>query len=309
MDAVRIDKRIWAARFFKTRGLATQAVIAGHVHLNHARVKPAKDVHVGDELEIRIGTGTTEWTVTVEALSDKRGPAKVAQGLYSETDASRVAREQEVLQRKLAAPPVGADLGARPTKQDRRRLDSLRRAQRVAGKWRCRGQLNPWPVLGYLADRKPGLGATVWELMIVADETFEGQCLCGAVTIEVTGEAAGAGTAWRQLRRIWSAGRGERVHALARRCSQGDQGRGAHRRVPQQRAELSPVVHGLWWSPADPPSGWGLVDVYAATIPSFPFTPGVHVNYESTMLPMKDGLPKLKDFPAELGGSVETLSE
>jgi hypothetical protein len=54
---------------------------------------------------------------------------------------------------------------------------------------------------------------------------------------------------------------------------------------------------------------WGFVDVYAATIPSFPFTPGVHVNYESTVLPMKDGLPKLKDFPEELGGSGETIAE
>jgi ribosome-associated heat shock protein Hsp15 len=123
----RIDKWIWAARFFKTRGLATEAVLAGHVHLNRARVKPAKDVRVGDEVEIRIGT--TQWTVAVVALSDKRGPAKVAQGLYAETDASRIAREQEALQRKLAVPPIGADLGARPTKQDRRRLDSLRRGR------------------------------------------------------------------------------------------------------------------------------------------------------------------------------------
>ena len=98
------------------------------MQVNHTRVKPSKDVRVGDEVEVRIGT--TQWTVVVVALSDKRGPAKVAQGLYSETDASRIAREQEVLQRKLAAPPIGADLGARPTKQDRRRLDSLRRSQR-----------------------------------------------------------------------------------------------------------------------------------------------------------------------------------
>jgi ribosome-associated heat shock protein Hsp15 len=128
MDAVRIDKWIWAARFFKTRGIAAEAILAGHVHLNDARVKPSKDVRVGDELEIRIGA--TKWTVAVEGLSDKRGPAKVAQELYSETEASRIAREQEALQRKLATPPIGADLGARPTKQDRRRLDALRRSQR-----------------------------------------------------------------------------------------------------------------------------------------------------------------------------------
>jgi ribosome-associated heat shock protein Hsp15 len=128
MDAVRIDKWIWAARFCKTRSLAAEAILAGHVQLNRARVKPSKDVRVGDELEIRIGT--TQWTVVVVGLSDKRGPAKVAQELYTETDASRAAREQEALQRKLATPPIGADLGARPTKQDRRRLDALRRSQR-----------------------------------------------------------------------------------------------------------------------------------------------------------------------------------
>jgi len=128
MDGVRIDKWIWAARFFKTRALAAEAILAGHVHLNRARVKPSKDVRVGDELEIRIGT--TQWTVVVVALSDKRGPAKVAQDLYRESDASRAAREQAVLQRKLAPAPIGTDLGTRPTKQDRRRLDALRRSQR-----------------------------------------------------------------------------------------------------------------------------------------------------------------------------------
>ena len=125
---MRVDKWVWAARFFKTRGLATEAVLAGHVHLNGARVKPAKEVRPGDELEIRIGT--TQWTVIVDGLSEKRGPAKVAQELYTETDGSRLAREQQALQRKLAPPPLGADLGARPTKLDRRRLDALRRSQR-----------------------------------------------------------------------------------------------------------------------------------------------------------------------------------
>lgn len=130
MDAVRIDKWIWAARFFKTRGVAAEAVLAGHVHLNGARVKPSKNVRVGDELEIRIGE--TQWLVVVVGLADKRGPAKVAEGLYRETDASQTARERARLQRKLATPPLGADLGARPTKQDRRRLDALRRSRRPA---------------------------------------------------------------------------------------------------------------------------------------------------------------------------------
>jgi ribosome-associated heat shock protein Hsp15 len=128
MDGVRIDKWVWATRFFKTRTIAAEAVLAGHVHLNGARVKPSRDVRIGDELEIRIGP--RQWTVVVAGLSDKRGPAKVAQELYRETDASRLAREQEALHRKLAPPPLGADLGARPTKQDRRRLDAMRRARR-----------------------------------------------------------------------------------------------------------------------------------------------------------------------------------
>ena len=126
-DRVRVDKWLWAARFFKTRALATDAVVAGHVHLNGARVKPAKDVHVGDSLEIRIATVT--WTVAVRALSEKRGPATVAATLYEETAESIAARERHQAERRLAR-PMGADLGARPTKQDRRRLDALRRAQR-----------------------------------------------------------------------------------------------------------------------------------------------------------------------------------
>jgi len=128
VDSVRVDKWIWAARFYKTRALATEAVLGGHVHVNGARVKPAKEVRVGDKIEIRIGP--MRWTVVVEGLSDKRGPAKVAQALYTETDESRAMREQQALQRKLAPQPLGADLGARPTKQDRRRLEALRRASR-----------------------------------------------------------------------------------------------------------------------------------------------------------------------------------
>jgi ribosome-associated heat shock protein Hsp15 len=127
VDEVRLDKWLWAARFFKTRGLATDAVLGGHVQLNGARVKPAKGVRAGDRLEIRIGTVT--WAVEVVGLSEKRGPATVARTLYSETAESEAARAAQAAQRKLAQ-PLGADLGARPTKQDRRRLEALRRAQR-----------------------------------------------------------------------------------------------------------------------------------------------------------------------------------
>jgi len=131
VEAVRVDKWLWAARFFKTRALAAEAVLGGHVHLNGARVKPAKDVRVGDTLQIRIGT--TEWTVDVCGLAERRGPASVARGLYDERPESLEARERAALQRRVAPPPLGADLGARPTKQDRRRLDALRRAQRRRG--------------------------------------------------------------------------------------------------------------------------------------------------------------------------------
>ena len=127
MDAVRVDKWLWAARFFKTRALATDAVLGGHVQVNGLRVKPAKDIRVGDALQIRIGT--LEWIVDVRALADRRGPATAARALYEERAESKEAREQQALQRRLAK-PIGADLGARPTKQDRRRLDALRRAQR-----------------------------------------------------------------------------------------------------------------------------------------------------------------------------------
>jgi ribosome-associated heat shock protein Hsp15 len=123
-----VDKWLWAARFFKTRGLATEAVLGGHVHVNGTRVKPARDVRVGDTLQIRVGT--SEWTVDVRGLADRRGPASVARDLYEERPESREARERAALQRRLAPPPLGADLGARPTKQDRRRLDALRRAER-----------------------------------------------------------------------------------------------------------------------------------------------------------------------------------
>jgi ribosome-associated heat shock protein Hsp15 len=124
---VRIDKWLWAARFYKTRSLATEAVLGGRVHVNDARVKPAKEVHVGDTIELTVGT--VRRTVVVVALSERRGPAAQAAGLYQETPESVEARERAALERRMAR-PLGADLGARPTKLDRRRLDALRKAQR-----------------------------------------------------------------------------------------------------------------------------------------------------------------------------------
>ena len=127
MESTRIDKWLWAARFFKTRGAATEAVLGGHVHVDGARVKPSKEVRAGDVLEIRVGSVRS--TVVVRAIAERRGPASVAQTLYEEAPESVAAREQFALERRFAR-PLGADLGPRPTKQDRRRLEALRRAQR-----------------------------------------------------------------------------------------------------------------------------------------------------------------------------------
>jgi ribosome-associated heat shock protein Hsp15 len=127
VDQVRIDKWLWAARFFKTRSAASEAVLRGRVHVNGERVKPSKVVHAGDTVEVTIGT--VRRTVAVTEVTERRGPASAAATMYAETPESRTAREQHALERRLAR-PLGADLGARPTKQSRRRLDALRRAQR-----------------------------------------------------------------------------------------------------------------------------------------------------------------------------------
>jgi ribosome-associated heat shock protein Hsp15 len=129
-EAVRIDKWLWAARFFKTRSLATEAVLGGRVHVNNARVKPSKEVQVGDVVEVTIGA--LRRTVRVTGIGDRRGSAQVAATLYEETPGSVEARERFVIERRLTR-PIGADLGARPTKLARRRLDALRRAQRRHG--------------------------------------------------------------------------------------------------------------------------------------------------------------------------------
>jgi ribosome-associated heat shock protein Hsp15 len=127
MRPMRIDKWLWAARFFKTRSLATEAVAGGRVHVNDARVKAAREVRVGDTVSVTIGA--VRRIVVVRALAERRGPAAEAATLYEETAESIAAREQAALERR-AARPLGADLGARPTKLDRRRLEALRRAQR-----------------------------------------------------------------------------------------------------------------------------------------------------------------------------------
>jgi ribosome-associated heat shock protein Hsp15 len=128
VESVRIDKWLWAARFFKTRAAATEAVLGGRVRLNGDRVKPAKDVRAADVVEVRVGE--VVWTVAVNGVADKRGSARVAATLYEETAESAAERARAAEERKLSR-PLGADLGGpRPTKQDRRRIEALRRGRR-----------------------------------------------------------------------------------------------------------------------------------------------------------------------------------
>ncbi len=131
MEHARIDKWLWAARFFKTRSAATEAVLGGRVHVNGVRVKPSKEIRPTDLVEVRVGE--MRWTVVVRGLADKRGPASVAATLYEETPESLQGRERAALERRLAR-PLGADLGARPTKQARRRIEALRRSRKNRGR-------------------------------------------------------------------------------------------------------------------------------------------------------------------------------
>ena len=122
---MRIDKWLWAARLFKTRALAVEAIDGGRVHLNGQRVKPSKEVKPGDELEITRGQGV-RMTLFVRGLAPTRRPAAEAQQLYEETPESVAEREGQAALRRVNAPPVPVP-GPRPTKRDRRRLDAQRR--------------------------------------------------------------------------------------------------------------------------------------------------------------------------------------
>ena len=117
--ALRIDKWLWAARFYKTRSLASAAISAGHVKLNGATVKPARELHPGDTLELAIGDAT--WTVDVLGVNDQRRPANEAQQLYAETPTS-AARRAALKEARRLAPNPGSDLHGRPTKKARRQL-------------------------------------------------------------------------------------------------------------------------------------------------------------------------------------------
>ncbi len=120
---LRLDKWLWAARFFKTRALAAEAVEGGKVEVNGDRPKRARALQVGDEIRIRLGP--YEHIVLVRALSARRGPASEAAGLYEETVASRTKREELAIQLKSLHAVFGPDKG-RPTKKDRREIQRLK---------------------------------------------------------------------------------------------------------------------------------------------------------------------------------------
>jgi ribosome-associated heat shock protein Hsp15 len=122
---VRLDKWLWAARFYKTRALAVEAVEGGKVHVNGDRAKRAKLVQPGDRVEIR--QPPYEHIVVVQQVAERRGPAKQAALLYTETPESIVARERVALQLKAAHLLFAPETSERPTKRDRRRLERFRR--------------------------------------------------------------------------------------------------------------------------------------------------------------------------------------
>lgn len=121
MESTRIDKWLWAARFFKTRSLANEAVQRGRVTLGEHAIKPSRDVRVGDVLTI--WQAQVAQTVVVQAISNQRGPAPVAQQLYAETPASKAQRTLAAEQRRLSPEPAMAREHGRPTKRDRRSME------------------------------------------------------------------------------------------------------------------------------------------------------------------------------------------
>ena len=141
------------------------------------------------------------------------------------------------------------------------------------------------------------------------DKVFEGKCFCGTVQYRVTGEPAGMGYCHCESCRSWSAGP---VNAFtlwkpsAVEVTQGADQIGKFNKTPRSGRQWCKKCGGHLFT--DHPA-WDLVDVYAASIPGFPFQPGVHVHYQETKLRMKDGLPKMKDLPAEMGGSGVTIPE
>jgi hypothetical protein len=141
------------------------------------------------------------------------------------------------------------------------------------------------------------------------DKTYRGSCFCGAVEIRVSGEPAAMGYCHCASCRSWSAGP---VNAFslwkpdAVRVTKGAGGIGTYHKTDKSHRKWCKACGGHLFT--EHPA-WGLTDIYAATIPDLPFKPGIHVHYQETVLRIRDGLPKMKDVPKEMGGSGETLPE
>ncbi len=123
-ESMRLDKWLWCARFYKTRSLAVDEIGRGRVTVNQQAVKASRELRVGDTVALR--QGEVERTIVVQALSNMRGPAPVAQQLYQETEASQKARAEAAERRRLAPEPAMALTEGRPTKRDRRQIDEVR---------------------------------------------------------------------------------------------------------------------------------------------------------------------------------------
>lgn len=143
----------------------------------------------------------------------------------------------------------------------------------------------------------------------MSEQSYKGQCFCGAVTLTVTGAPAAAGYCHCASCRSWSAGP---INAFmlwkpeSVKITSGSSFIGVFHKTDNSHRKWCTACGGHLMT--EHPQ-WNLIDVYAATIPSFPFTPGVHVNYAETVLRIKDGLPKLKDLPKEMGGTGEAVPE
>jgi hypothetical protein len=141
------------------------------------------------------------------------------------------------------------------------------------------------------------------------DKTYKGSCFCGAVQFTVTGEPAAMGYCHCESCRTWSAGP---VNAFtlwkpqALQVTRGADQIASFAKTPKSQRKWCKACGGHLFT--EHPA-WSLVDVYAAVIPDFPYKPGVHVNYQETRLPMRDGMPKMKDLPKEMGGSGALLAE
>jgi hypothetical protein len=171
------------------------------------------------------------------------------------------------------------------------------------GKWASEGLTPGEPLSGYYAELSRR------EIMTDEKKSYDGSCFCGAVRFTVSGEPEAMGYCHCESCRHWSAGP---VNAFtlwkpgAMQITRGAQNIGTYNKTSHSYRKWCKTCGGHVFT--EHPS-WGLMDVYAAAIPDFPYRPGIHVHYQETVLPIKDGLPKMKDLPKEMGGSGITLEE